>query len=113
MQKKTKLDFTHLGKLKEITIVSQYTDIKEIKLEGFNFQKMYEEYMDRNNYKYDKNCFIQFGDYIREIVINGDFETKDEQEIYDEYDKILTEDYPMPSQSVDYTLFIADKEINI
>ena len=55
MQKKTKLDFTHFGKLKEITIVSQYTDIKEIKLEGFNFQKMYEEYMDRNNYKYDKN----------------------------------------------------------
>ena len=50
MQKKTKLDFTHFGKLKEITIVSQYTDIKEIKLEGFNFQKMYEEYMDRNNY---------------------------------------------------------------
>ena len=71
MQKKTKLDFTHFGKL------------------------------------------IQFGDYIREIVINGDFETKEEQELYDEYDKILTEDYPMPSQSVDYTLFIADKEINI
>ena len=89
---------------KEIKIETQFTNITEVILKHkYDIQKMYKE-SDHHNI----DVFNKF-DYIKDICINGCYDTEEEEKLYHDYDDSFREQYPMPNQGMDYIISIGNK----
>jgi hypothetical protein len=89
---------------KKIRIETHFNDITNVKLKyKYDIQKMYKK-SDHHNI----DIFSEF-DYIKDICINGCYDTKEEEKLYHDYDDSFREQYPMPNQGMDYIISIGDK----
>jgi hypothetical protein len=89
---------------KEIKIETRFNDITNVTLKHkYDIQKMYKE----SDHSYTVR-FNEF-DYIKDICINGCYDTEEEEKLYNDYNDSFYEQYPTPNQGMDYTISIGDK----